>query len=130
MSLILTPLARNLRTNQTEAEKIVWSRLRNRQFMNLKFKRQVPIEGYVVDFLCQERGIIVELDGGQHEGSKIDQMRTEILESCGFLVKRYWNNDVMKNIDGVLVDLQGALNTLTPTLSQGERVYKDEEDEC
>jgi very-short-patch-repair endonuclease len=130
MSLILTPLAQNLRTNQTEAEKIVWSRLRNRQFMNLKFKRQVPIEGYVVDFLCQERGIIVELDGGQHEGSEADQMRTEILESSGFLVKRYWNNDVMKNIDGVLVDLQCALNTLTPTLSQGERGYKDEEDEC
>ena len=118
----LTPVARKLRFDQTEAEKMMWSKVRDRRLMGLKFRRQVPIEGYVVDFMCVERGLIVELDGGQHADMvEKDKERTDVLESKGFLVKRYWNNDVLTNMDGVLIDLSEALNTLTPTLSQRER---------
>lgn len=117
MSLKLTPLARTLRTDQTEAEMRMWMQLRNRRFMNLKFRRQVPIESYIVDFVCFEKSVIVELDGGQHAENKNDRTRTEILEGRGFLVKRYWNNEVMENMDGVLMDLAAVLNTLTPALS-------------
>lgn len=121
MSLKLTPLARKLRTTQTESEMRMWEQLRGRRFMGLKFRRQVPIENYIADFICFERAVIVELDGGQHADNDNDRMRTEILEGRGFLVKRYWNNEVMENMDGVLMDLQATLNTLTPALSlEGE----------
>ena len=121
----LTQIARSLRLNQTEAEKLLWSKLRNRQFMNLKFKRQVAIENYVADFVCFERGLIIELDGGQHNENAADRDRSDVLESKGFIVKRYWNNDVMNNMEGVLCDLTDTLNTLTPTLSlEGEGTLK------
>lgn len=121
----LTQIARSLRSNQTEAEKLLWSKLRNRQFMNLKFRRQVAIENYVADFVCFERGLIIELDGGQHNGNAADRDRSDVLESKGFIVKRYWNNDVMNNLEGVLCDLTDTLNTLTPTLSlEGEGALK------
>jgi very-short-patch-repair endonuclease len=117
----LTEVARRLRGDQTEAEKLLWSKLRDRRFMGLKFRRQVTIESYVADFVCFERGVIVELDGGQHVDCVKDKERSDVLESKGFLVKRYWNNDVMGNLEGVLVDLQETLDTLTPALSlQGE----------
>ena len=121
----LTQIARSLRLNQTEAEKLLWSKLRNRQFMNLKFRRQVAIENYVADFVCFERGLIIELDGGQHNGNAADRDRSVVLESKGFIVKRYWNNDVMNNMEGVFRDLTDTLNTLTPTLSlEGEGTLK------
>lgn len=121
----LTQIARSLRLNQTEAEKLLWSKLRNRQFMNLKFKRQVAIENYVADFVCFERGLIIELDGGQHNENAADRDRSDVLESKGFIVKRYWNNDVMNNMEGVFRDLTDTLNTLTPTLSlEGEGTLK------
>ena len=121
----LTQIARSLRSNQTEAEKLLWSKLRNRQFMNLKFRRQVAIENYVADFVCFERGLIIELDGGQHNENAADRDRSDVLESKGFIVKRYWNNDVMNNMEGVLCDLTDTLNTLTPTLSlEGEGTLK------
>lgn len=123
--LKLTQIARSLRSNQTEAEKLLWSKLRNRQFMNLKFRRQVAMEGYVVDFACFERRLIIELDGGQHNESAKDRDRSDVLESKGFIVKRYWNNDVMNNLEGVFRDLTDTLNTLTPALSlEGEGVMK------
>jgi very-short-patch-repair endonuclease len=78
----LTPVARMLRGNQTDAEKLLWSRLRNRRFMNLKFRRQVTIGNYVADFACLESGIIIELDGGQHADQvQRDRERSDILES-------------------------------------------------
>ena len=121
----LTQIARSLRSNQTEAEKLLWSKLRNRQFMNLKFRRQVAIENYVADFVCFERGLIIELDGGQHNENAADRDRSDVLESKGFIVKRYWNNDVMNNMEGVFRDLTDTLNTLTPTLSlEGEGTLK------
>jgi very-short-patch-repair endonuclease len=120
-----TPLARNLRRNQTEAEKRLWYKLRDRRFLGLKFKRQQTVEGYIGDFVCFEKRLVIELDGGQHaEMLDYDAKRTEFLEARGFLVKRYWNNDVMTNMDGVLQDITHTLeasNTLTPALSlQGE----------
>ncbi len=121
----LTQIARSLRSNQTDAEKLLWGKLRNRQFMNLKFRRQVTIENYVADFVCFERGLIIELDGGQHNENAKDRDRSDVLESKGFIVKRYWNNEVMNNMEGVFCDLTDTLNTLTPALSlQGEGVQK------
>jgi len=115
-------LARKLRRDQTEAEKLLWSKLRNRQFLGLKFRRQVQMEGYIVDFFCDVRGLVIELDGGQHtENLNYDRVRSDVLESKGFIVKRYWNNDVMGNVEGGLEDLASTLNTLTPAISPWER---------
>jgi very-short-patch-repair endonuclease len=81
----------------------MWSRLRDRRFLGLKFKRQVPIDRFVVDFVCADANLIVEVDGGQHaERLAADAERTRVLESMGYLVLRFWNNDVLSNIDGVL----------------------------
>ena len=94
--------ARQLRRNQTDAEKFLWSTLRNRQLNGYKFKRQVPVGIYIADFLCQEAMLIVELDGVQHaEQQDYDQRRTHWLESQGFRVLRLWNNEVLLNIIGV-----------------------------
>jgi ATP-dependent helicase HrpA/adenine-specific DNA-methyltransferase len=96
--------AKNLRQTMTEAERKLWSCLRNRQFHNLKFRRQTPLPPYVADFLCESAKIIIEVDGGQHTPDK-DRVRTERLQRSGVLVLRYWNNDVLKNIAGVLEDM-------------------------
>ncbi len=104
-----TKLARVLRKNSTLHEKKLWNLLRNRQFHNLKFKRQYPINKYIVDFVCIEKALIVELDGGQHNEDKniiLDDERTKILEDLGFTVIRFWNNDVSENIEGVMSKLE------------------------
>jgi very-short-patch-repair endonuclease len=94
--------ARQLRRNQTDAEKLLWSKLRNRALDGRKFRRQVPVGNYITDFLCSEAMLIVELDGGQHaEQQNYDQRRTRWLESQGFNILRFWNNDVLLNIGGV-----------------------------
>ncbi|MGQ0485624.1 MAG: endonuclease domain-containing protein [Hyphomicrobiales bacterium] len=95
--------ARGLRKNQTDAEALLWSRLRNRQLAGRKFRRQVPIQGFVVDFACLDSRVIVELDGSQHgERVPYDERRTRELEACGFIVLRFWNIDVLHNLDAVL----------------------------
>src|SRR5256885_13522969 len=92
-------LARELRRNMTEAEKKLWSRLRERQIGNQKFRRQAPLEGYIVDFLCIEKGLVIEVDGGQHaERTAQDKERTEKLEAAGYQVLRFWNPDVLRKI--------------------------------
>jgi very-short-patch-repair endonuclease len=101
--------ARRLRRDQTDAERVLWFRLRDRRLNGLKFKRQVPIDKYVVVFLCTEARLIIELDGGQH-AVRDETNRTAILESMGYLVLRFWNNDVLKNIDGVLEEILNAAN--------------------
>lgn len=96
--------AKQLRQNQTDAEKILWMALRNRQINQLKFRRQVSIGRYIVDFVCFENRLIIELDGGQHaDAEQYDEERTGWLESQGFMVIRFWNNDVMENIESVLM---------------------------
>lgn len=96
-------LARKLRKQQTNAERLLWGRLRNRQMAGCKFRRQFPIGVYVVDFVCLERRLIIELDGGQHaEAVSYDKTRTRFLEGQGFTVVRFWNNEVFSETDGVL----------------------------
>ncbi|HQX27939.1 MAG TPA: ribosome maturation factor RimM [Alphaproteobacteria bacterium] len=93
--------ARNLRQNQTDAEKKLWRRLRDRQLNGCKFRRQHPIPPYIVDFFCEEIGLIVEVDGGQHTPEK-DAKRSEFLNQNNFKILRFWNNEVLGNIEGVL----------------------------
>jgi very-short-patch-repair endonuclease len=96
-------LARSLRRNQTDAEQLLWYKLRGRQAYNFKFRRQFPIVPYIADFCCEEAKLIIELDGGQHaETVPDDAKRTAFFERRGYKVVRFWNNDVLTNIDGVL----------------------------
>ena len=95
--------ARKLRKQSTDAESALWNLLRNRQLTGHKFRRQAPIGKYIVDFLCFERNLVVELDGGQHqEQTGYDTERTRVLESRGHRVIRFWNNLVLEDTDAVL----------------------------
>ncbi|MDB5621117.1 endonuclease domain-containing protein [Tardiphaga sp.] len=108
-SIRSTPLSRQLRANQTDAETKLWHRIRNRQVSGFKFVRQEPIGRYICDFVCREQCIVVEVDGGQHLESKRDEERDLYLTAQGYRVMRFWNNDVLSNIDGVLMVLDEAL---------------------
>jgi very-short-patch-repair endonuclease len=102
--------ARALRSNPTEAEKFLWRRLRYEQVDGFKFRRQAPIGGYIVDFVCFQARLVIELDGGQHaEQFERDAERTSWLESEGFSVLRFWNNEVFDNIEGVEERIRLAL---------------------
>jgi very-short-patch-repair endonuclease len=105
----ITGVARRLRGNQTDAETALWNRIRNRQIDGHKFVRQMPIENYICDFVCRERLLIIEVDGGQHNESVADAIRDRRLNEAGYRVLRFWNNDVLGNIDGVLEVLQSTL---------------------
>jgi very-short-patch-repair endonuclease len=95
--------ARHLRKRLTDAERMLWNRLRAKQIEGVKFRRQEPIDNYVVDFVCFEKRLIIELDGGQHAADKKkDIRRDKYLEENGFRVLRFWNSEVFTNIDGVL----------------------------
>jgi very-short-patch-repair endonuclease len=98
----LTERARSLRVEQTIVECDLWNRLRNHRLGGWKWKRQVPRDPYIVDFLCVEAGLVVELDGGQHaEAVAYDARRTAFLESLGLSVMRFWNIELVENMDGV-----------------------------
>ncbi len=89
--------------NSTQAEALLWSRLRARQMEGMKFRRQQPIENFIVDFVCFEKRIVIELDGGQHAKNKDkDNERDRLLTENGFTVLRFWDNEVFDNIEGVL----------------------------
>lgn len=95
--------ARKLRRDQTEAERRLWARLRAHQVHSAKFRRQHPIGGYVLDFCCLEQGLVVELDGSQHAiGTEADRRRTAFLIQRGYRVLRFWDNEVMAQLDAVL----------------------------
>jgi very-short-patch-repair endonuclease len=111
---IKTPRARALRSNQTDAEKKLWWRLRNRQIADAKFVRQEPIGPYIVDFVCREQRLIVEVDGGQHADSPTDKVRDAWLTSHNYRVMRFWNNDALKNMDGVLTTIISAIDRKSP----------------
>lgn len=88
----------------------------------LKFRRQAPIGPYIVDFLCHERKLVIEIDGDTHSfRQKHDKIRTQYLESKGYIVYRYHNQDIMTNLDGVMQDINHAPSTLTLPLSHSER---------
>lgn len=98
--------ARQLRAAQTDAETLLWSRLRGHRLFGLKFRRQQPVGACIVDFFCAEKRLIVELDGGQHQDrAGYDAGRDAWLKTEGYTVLRYWNNEVMGNLEGVLGDI-------------------------
>ena len=101
--MLLQTFARNMRAAPTDAEAVIWRQLRAHRFAGHKFKRQQPIGNYILDFVCFEAKVIVEVDGGQHDGSSADKERYAWLESHRFIVLRFWNNDVMQNLEGVLM---------------------------
>ena len=103
---------RRLRKEASPQEIIVWSRLKNRSFHNLKFRRQYKIGKYIVDFICLERKLIIELDGWQHKEEnqkRNDQKRTEYLAKNGFEIIRFWNNEVNDNLKGVFLKIEEFL---------------------
>jgi very-short-patch-repair endonuclease len=110
-----TERARNLRQASTEAERKLWSLVRNRKIAGCKFRRQVPIDNYFADFACLGARLIVELDGGQHaEQVAYDATRTQHLESCGWTVLRFWNRQVLDNPEGVAMAIRSALELARP----------------
>lgn len=97
--------ARTLRRNQTDAERILWRLLCKKQLDECRFRRRHPMGAYIVDFICLERKLIIELDGDQHgqpEQVAYDQRRDDWLQSRGYHVARFWNDEIYQNIDGVL----------------------------
>src|SRR6516225_174983 len=110
-------LARAMRAAPTEAERKLWWHLRRRiPTPGTHFRRQVRIGRYIADFACHARRIVIEVDGGQHARTAVDVKRTKALEANGYRVLRYWNTDVLSNIDGVLEDILSTITT-TPTPS-------------
>ena len=102
-------IARKLRKNNTTQEYKLWLLLRNRQFGGYKFVRQYPIGSYIVDFACRKLRLVIELDGGQHNAPNTvdyDNKRTEYIESRGYKIIRFWNNEIDSNIDGVYQKLR------------------------
>jgi very-short-patch-repair endonuclease len=105
MPVNLTPFAKAMRKDATEAEQRLWLHLKGRRMEGLKFRRQEQIGRFIVDFVCYEKVLIVEADGGQHaaeEDKEKDRERTAWLNGQGFAVLRFWNNEVLTNTDGVL----------------------------
>ena len=106
-------LPRELRQRQTEAEKILWYKLRNRQLDGAKFRRQHPIGNYIVDFACLEKNLIIEIDGSQHnkeQAKEKDEQRTLWLEKESYKIIRFWNSDILNNIEGVLLYIKNVLD--------------------
>ncbi|MGE6170711.1 endonuclease domain-containing protein [Aeromonas media] len=106
------PFTKHLRTEATLAEQKLWFLLRNRRFEGLKFRRQFPIGPYIVDFICLEQRLVIEVDGSQHnqpEGQQQDEVRTAYLNGEGFRVIRVWNNEVLGQMDGVLAFIRLSL---------------------
>ena len=106
--------ARRLRVNMTDAEKMLWARLRGKQLNGFRFRKQHPVDRFVLDFYCAEVKLAVELDGSQHctdEGKERDRERTEHLESKGIQVLRFWNHDVLTNIEGTIERILKHLDT-------------------
>lgn len=118
--------ARSLRNNATDAERLLWRYLRNRQIAGVKFRRQQPIEEYIVDFVSFIPKLVIELDGSQHaDNRRYDEMRDFCLQRNGFTVMRFWNSEVFENIEGVLETIrrqchcQGSLTPQPPPARGG-----------
>jgi very-short-patch-repair endonuclease len=109
-----TARARSLRERSTDTETKLWNRLRGRAIGGHKFVRQEPIGPYIVDFVCRERRLIVEVDGGQHATDPRDAIRTKWLNDHNYRVLRFWNNDVLQNINGVLEVIANTLDAEAP----------------
>jgi len=107
-------LQRTLRSNMTDAERLLWKRLRGCQVKGYKFRRQHPFNDFILDFVCLEAKLVIEIDGGQHNGSAQDVVRDQILENAGFRVMRFWNNQVLNELEPVVESIWLELERLTP----------------
>ena len=108
--------ARELRKNATDCERLLWQHLRAHRLQDLKFKRQQPLGLYIVDFVCFEVRLIVEADGGHHaEQVEYDKLRDDCLRSQGFTVLRFWNNEILTNIEGVLERILAVCEENSPS---------------
>jgi very-short-patch-repair endonuclease len=121
----LKKAARELRKNMTDAERLLWSKIRKKQLHGLMFTSQKPLGGYIVDFYCFEANLVVEVDGSQHYTSnaiEYDKVRDETLKNLELKVLRFTNIDVLENIDGVIEVIERNLseNPLNPPLTKGE----------
>jgi very-short-patch-repair endonuclease len=104
--------AKQLRKNMTEAERLLWRELRSRQLAGHKFRRQQQLGRFIVDFVCLEKRLVIELDGGQHADpiyAAQDVARTAWVEESGFRILRFWNHDVLKNLDAIKETIAHAL---------------------
>ena len=118
MNSQLLQFAKSMRHAATDAENLLWQRLRAKRFMALKFRRQQVIESYILDFYCHEIGLVIELDGSKHgtdEGKEYDAERTKFLEALGLTVVRYWNHEALGLTDAVLEDLWRVCTKLKQT---------------
>ena len=107
--------SRTLRRKLTDAEQSLWRHLRMRQMLGLKFRRQHPVTGYILDFACIELKLAIELDGDQHEASiEADATRTKALNQVGWTVLRFWNNDVVTNTEAVLSEIYKIIGEIQP----------------
>ncbi|MEX1152671.1 endonuclease domain-containing protein [Parvibaculum sp.] len=123
MRRMMDQRARNLRRNMTDAERRLWGRLRN-DALGYRFRRQHPLGVYVVDFVCLERRLVVEVDGGQHNepaGLAHDARRTEWLEADGYEILRFWNNDALARTDDVVETIWHALRKPREDLPPAKR---------
>ncbi|NML10828.1 DUF559 domain-containing protein [Sphingobium sp. AR-3-1] len=103
-----TAKARALRNNATEAERILWRAISARKISGIRFNRQVPIGQFICDFVARSIGLVIEVDGGQHN-DEVDAERTRYIEAQGFRVIRFWNNDVLGNIEGVIEEIERVI---------------------
>ena len=107
--------ARKLRSNLTDAESYLWRHLRFRQIAGHKFRRQRPIEPYIVDFVCLEKKVVIEVDGGQHAQTQtLDDTRDKWLRSQGYVVLRFWNNEVLREVEAIKEAILRALTEPPP----------------
>jgi very-short-patch-repair endonuclease len=114
--------ARTLRHHATDAERRLWQHLKGRQVLGLKFRRQLPIAGFVADFACIEIGLVIELDGGQHvEHASDDAARTLRIEANGYRVVRFWNDDVLLRTDAVMGEVYRQVELLSRARSTPPR---------
>ncbi|HKV97505.1 MAG TPA: DUF559 domain-containing protein [Gammaproteobacteria bacterium] len=113
--------AKVLRKRMTDTERLLWRRLRAHRFMGTKFKRQQPIGPYIVDFVCFQTKLVVEVDGGQHLNRESDRLRDAWLEQQGFRIFRFWNNEVLQEAPAVLERIAAAIRPLPhPSPTRGE----------
>ena len=116
ISVATTARARSLRHNMTNVESLLWRALRIKQLDGYRFRLQHPIGQYIAGFACIERKIVIELDGGQHQDQlAYNEQRTAFLRAQGWYVLRFWNNDILNNIEGVLLTIAKNLAVLHPS---------------
>jgi very-short-patch-repair endonuclease len=101
--------ARDMRLDSTKAENLLWQEIRDRRIEGFKFRRQVPLNNYILDFVCFDAKLIIEVDGGQHAESTSDAIRDAFFQAQGFRVLRFWNDDVVKGLDGAVLTIRAEL---------------------